>query len=97
VLIHGAGARSGSFAVQLAKRLGARVTGVDNAAKLKFIRALGADDAIDYREEDFTQSELTYDLILDLVASRSVFAYRRALAPTAVIAASEGPYERWSR
>jgi NADPH:quinone reductase-like Zn-dependent oxidoreductase len=50
------------------------VTGVDNAAKLKFIRALGTDDAIDYREENFTQSELTYDLILDLVASRSVFA-----------------------
>ena len=80
MLINGAGGGSGSFAVQLAKRLGAHVTGVDNAAKLKFMRALGADDVIDYREEDFTQSELPYDLILDLVASRSVFAYRRALA-----------------
>ncbi len=63
VLINGAGGGSGSFAVQLAKRLGAHVTGVDNAAKLKFMRALGADDVIDYREEDFTQSELGYDLI----------------------------------
>ena len=59
VLINGAGGGSGSFAVQLAKRLGAHVTGVDNAAKLKFMRALGADDVIDYREEDFTQSERT--------------------------------------
>jgi len=73
---------------------GAHVTGVDNAATLKFMRALGADDVIDYRKEDFTQSELTYDLILYLVASRSVFAYRCALAPTALIAASEGPHER---
>ena len=81
VLINGAGGGSGSFAVQLAKRLGAQVTGVDNAAKLGFMRALGADHVIDYREEDFTQSELPYDLILDLVATRSVFAYRRALAP----------------
>ena len=53
VLINGAGGGSGSFAIQLAKRLGAHVTGVDNAAKLEFMRALGADDVIDYREEDF--------------------------------------------
>lgn len=81
VLINGAGGGSGSFAIQLAKRLGAHVTGVDNAAKREFMRALGADEVIDYREEDFTQSELPYDFILDLVAHRSVFAYRRALAP----------------
>lgn len=81
VLINGAGGGSGSFAVQLAKRLGAHVTGVDNAAKLEFMRTLGADDVIDYREQDFTRPELPYDVILDLVAHRSVFAYRRALAP----------------
>ena len=81
LLINGAGGGSGSFAVQLAKRLGAHVTGVDNAAKLEFMRTLGADDVIDYREQEFTQPELPYDLILDLVARRSVFAYRRALAP----------------
>jgi len=81
VLINGAGGGSGSFAVQLAKRMGAHMTGVDNAAKLEFMQALGADDVIDYREEDFTQPDLPYDLILDLVAHRSVFAYRRALVP----------------
>ena len=79
VLINGAGGGSGSFAIQLAKRLGAEVTGVDNAGKLDFMRSVGADNVIDYRREDFTRSG-PYDLILDLVAHRSVFAYRRALA-----------------
>ena len=81
VLINGAGGGTGTFAIQLAKRLGAHVTGVDNAGKLDFMRSLGADAVIDYRSEDFTRSAEPYDLILDLVAHRSVFAYRRALAP----------------
>ena len=81
VLINGAGGGSGSFAIQLAKRLGAHVTGVDNATKLDFMRSVGADDVIDYRRDDFTRTSQPYDLILDLVAHRSVFAYRRALAP----------------
>ncbi|RZU49487.1 NADPH:quinone reductase-like Zn-dependent oxidoreductase [Krasilnikovia cinnamomea] len=80
VLINGAGGGSGSFAIQLAKRLGAHVTGVDNAGKLDFMRSAGADAVIDYRSEDFTRGG-PYDLVLDLVAHRSVFAYRRALAP----------------
>ncbi|SCG72431.1 NAD(P)-dependent alcohol dehydrogenase [Micromonospora inositola] len=80
VLINGAGGGSGSFAIQLAKRLGAQVTGVDNAGKLDFMRSVGADEVIDYRSQDFTRSG-PYDLILDLVAHRSVLAYRRALAP----------------
>lgn len=81
VLINGAGGGSGSFAIQLAKRLGAHVTGVDNAAKQGFMRSVGADEVIDYRRDDFTRTTQPYDLILDLVAHRSVFAYRRALAP----------------
>ncbi|MEO6413083.1 MAG: NAD(P)-dependent alcohol dehydrogenase [Pedococcus sp.] len=81
VLINGAGGGSGSFAIQLAKRAGAHVTGVDNADKLEFMRSLGADEVIDYRRDDFTRDHEPYDLILDLVAHRSVFAYRRALAP----------------
>ena len=79
VLINGAGGGSGSFAIQLAKQAGAHVTGVDYAGKLDFMRSLGADDVIDFRSEDFTKGE-PYDLVLDLVAYRSVFAYRRALA-----------------
>ena len=79
VLINGAGGGSGSFAIQLAKRLGAHVTGVDNDAKLEFMRSVGADEVLDYRRDDFTATDRPYDLILDLVAHRSVFAYRRAL------------------
>jgi NADPH:quinone reductase-like Zn-dependent oxidoreductase len=81
LLVNGGGGGSGSFAIQLAKRLGAHVTGVDNAGKLDFMRSIGADEVIDYRSEDFARHHQPYDLILDLVAHRSVFAYRRALAP----------------
>ncbi len=80
VLINGAGGGSGAFAIPLAKAAGAHVTGGDNAGKLAFMRSLGADAVIDYRADDFTRRG-PYDLILDLVAHRSVFAYRRALAP----------------
>lgn len=81
ILINGAGGGTGTFAIQLAKQLGAHVTGVDNEHKLDFMRSLGADDVIDYRRDDFSRGRERYDLILDLVAHRSVFAYRRALAP----------------
>jgi NADPH:quinone reductase-like Zn-dependent oxidoreductase len=79
VLINGAGGGSGAFAIQLAKRLGAHVTGVDNALKQDFMRSVGADEVVDYAKVDFTRTTLRYDVILDLVAYRSVFAYRRAL------------------
>jgi len=81
VLINGAGGGAGSFAVQLAKLDGAEVTGVDNAGKLDFLRSLGADHVIDYTRDDFTTMGHQYDLILDMVTHRSVFAYQRALQP----------------
>ncbi|MDA4118618.1 MAG: NAD(P)-dependent alcohol dehydrogenase [Thaumarchaeota archaeon] len=81
VLINGAGGCTGTFAVQLAKSYGADVTGVDNTEKLDFMRSLGADHVIDYTREDFTKNGKQYDLILDVVAHRSAFAYRRALNP----------------
>ena len=81
VLINGAGGSGGSFAVQLAKLYGAEVTGVDNTGKMEFLRSLGADHVIDYTREDFTRNRKQYDLILDLIAHRSVFAYQRALKP----------------
>jgi NADPH:quinone reductase-like Zn-dependent oxidoreductase len=81
VLINGAGGGSGMYAVQLAKLDGAEVTGVDNAEKLEFVRSLGADHVIDYTREDFTVTGRSYDLILDLAAHRSAFAYQRSLMP----------------
>jgi NADPH:quinone reductase-like Zn-dependent oxidoreductase len=78
VLINGAGGGTGPFAIQLAKKAGAHVTGVDNAGKLDFMRSVGADEVVDYRATDFTRLE-PFDLVLDLVARRSVFAYHRSL------------------
>ncbi|MCW2131919.1 NAD(P)-dependent alcohol dehydrogenase [Arthrobacter sp. VKM Ac-2550] len=80
MLINGAGGGTGAFALQPAAASGIHVTGVDNAGKLDFMRSLGAAEVIDYRADDFTRTG-PYDLIIDLVARRSVFAYRRALAP----------------
>jgi NADPH:quinone reductase-like Zn-dependent oxidoreductase len=79
ILINGAGGGAGTFAVQLAKLYGAEVTGVDNTGKLHFMRSLGADHVIDHTREDFTKNGEQYDLILDIVAHRSVFACKRAL------------------
>ncbi|MDX1621521.1 MAG: NAD(P)-dependent alcohol dehydrogenase, partial [Nitriliruptorales bacterium] len=80
VAINGAGGGSGSFAIQLAKQAGAHVTGVDNAGKLEFMRSVGADEVVDYTSQDFTRLG-PFDHVFDLAAHRSVFAYRRALAP----------------
>ncbi len=67
VLVNGAGGSFGTFAVQLAKVLGAHVTAVDSAPKLEMLRALGADRVIDYSQEDFTDGPETYDVIFDVV------------------------------
>ena len=84
VLINGAGGGMGTFAVQIAKYYGAEVTGVDSASKLDMLRSIGADHVIDYRKEDYTKSGQRYDLILDVVAHRSVFDYQRALSPEGI-------------
>ena len=84
VLIHGAGGGVGTFAVQIAKAFGAEVTGVDSTRKLDMLRSIGADQVIDYTQEDFTKSGQRYDLILDVVASQSIFDYKRALSPKGI-------------
>ncbi len=84
VLINGAGGGVGTFAVQIAKSLGAEVTGVDSPSKLDMLRSIGADHVIDYTQEDFTKNGQRYDFILDVVASRSIFDYKRALSPEGI-------------
>lgn len=81
VLVDGASGNVGPFAVQIAKARGAEVTGVASAAKLEFVRALGADHVIDYRTVDFTKGRDRYDWIIAADSHHSIRAARRALAP----------------
>lgn len=81
VLINGAGGGVGTFAVQIAKSFGAEVIGVDSTRKLDMLQLIGADQVIDYTQEDFTKNGQRYDLILDVAGFRSIFDYKCALSP----------------
>ena len=81
VLINGAGGTIGTFAVQLAKHLGAEVTGVDSTGKLGMLRSIGADHVVDYTQEDYTQNGLTYDVIIDMIGKSSVSRSVKSLKP----------------
>ncbi|MCB0012627.1 MAG: NAD(P)-dependent alcohol dehydrogenase [Anaerolineales bacterium] len=79
VLINGASGGVGTFAVQIAKALGAWVTAVCSSGKVEMVRSLGADQVIDYKVEDFTQADEQYDLIFDTVGNHAAGTYRRLL------------------
>lgn len=85
VLINGASGGVGTFAVQIAKALGAEVTGVCSTRNVELVRSLGADHVIDYTQENFTESGVQYDLILDNVGNHSLSDTRRAMTPDGIL------------
>jgi NADPH:quinone reductase-like Zn-dependent oxidoreductase len=82
VLIHGASGGVGTFALQIAKALGAEVTGVCSTKNVEKIRAIGADHVLDYTKANFANSGQKFDLILAVSGDRSIWDYRRTLTPT---------------
>jgi NADPH:quinone reductase-like Zn-dependent oxidoreductase len=90
VLINGASGGVGTFAVQIARSLGAEVTGVCSARNADLVRSIGADHVIDYASEDFSRNGQRYDVVFDLVGNRSLTDCRRALTPDGTLVLSGG-------
>ncbi|MFI1238178.1 NAD(P)-dependent alcohol dehydrogenase [Nocardia salmonicida] len=96
VLINGASGGVGSFAVQIAKVLGAHATAVCSTRHLEMVRDIGADVVIDYNADDFTRTEVPYDVIFDLAGNRKLREIRRVLAPDGVfISSAAAPGNNW--
>lgn len=85
VLVNGAGGGVGTFAVQIAKALGAHVTAVTGTRNLELVASLGPDEVIDYNKEDFGRRSARYDAIFDVAANRSLSDLRRVLAPGGIL------------
>jgi NADPH:quinone reductase-like Zn-dependent oxidoreductase len=96
VLIVGAGGGIGAFAVQIARSMGAEVTGVCSTSKVDLVRSLGAEHVIDYTQEDFTQGADRYDLVLDNVLQHPLSRLLRVLNPKGTLVPNGGQfYKRW--
>ncbi|MDJ0758890.1 MAG: NAD(P)-dependent alcohol dehydrogenase [Woeseiaceae bacterium] len=95
VLINGASGGVGTYAVQIAKALGAEVHGVSSTRNVEMVRALGADHVFDYKQEDYTKSDHQYDLIVDMVGNLSLSANRRVLKPEGRMVLVGGPKGNW--
>ena len=91
VLVTGASGGVGTFAVQIAKAMGAEVTGVCSTRNVDLVRSIGADHVIDYTQQDFTKGEPEYDLILDNVGAHSLTDMRSVLTPDGLLLANGAP------
>ena len=95
ILVNGASGGVGTFAIQIARALGASVDAVCSSPNAELVRSIGADDVIDYAGEDFTRSGRRYDVLLDIAGSRPVFACRRVLTRRGTLVLIGGPTGRW--
>jgi NADPH:quinone reductase-like Zn-dependent oxidoreductase len=95
VLVNGAGGGVGTFAVQIAKALGAQVTAVSSTKNLDLLRSIGADDVVDYTKEDFTERGRRYDILFDIGADRSFDDCRRVLTPNGTMVLVGAPEGWW--
>jgi len=96
VLIYGAGGGVGTFAVQIAKSLGANVTAVSSSRNVDLVRSIGADEVIDYTKEDFTERGQRYDVLFDIGANRSFADCRRVLIPNGTLVLVGAPNGLWA-
>lgn len=95
VLINGASGGVGTYAVQIAKALGAEVAGVCSTRNVEMVRSIGADRVFDYKKEDYTESGETYDVIVDMVGNHSLLANRGVLNPGGIYVMVGGPKGNW--
>lgn len=95
VLINGASGGVGTFAVQIAKSMGAEVTGVCSTRNVEMVRSIGADHVIDYKKDDYTEGVGHYDLIIDMVGNHSLGKNRQVLTPDGVLVMVGGPTGNW--
>ena len=95
VLVNGAAGGVGTFGVQIAKSFGADVTGVCSTRNVEMVRSIGADQVVDYTQDDFTKSGRRYDIILDAVGNHSLSACRRILNPKGILVTAGGTAGRW--
>ena len=95
IVIYGASGSLGTAAVQLARELGAHVTAVCNTANFELVRSLGADEVVDYTQEDFTKNGQTYDAIIDAVGKYAFYWARRSLKRGGIYVETDfGPHKR---
>jgi NADPH:quinone reductase-like Zn-dependent oxidoreductase len=97
VLVNGASGGVGSFAVQIAKSLGAEVTGVCSTRNVELVQSIGATEVVDYSRDDFARRPQRYDVVVDTVGNRTLRDLRRALKPRGTLVIAGGGSGKWLR